>query len=41
MIKSKITSQIKISIPVFKENELPENLKKIKVTKPGSRHLKK
>ena len=41
MIKSKITSQIKISIPVFKENELPENLKKIKVTKPGSRYLKK
>ena len=40
-IKSKIISQIKISIPVFKENELPEKLKKIKPTNPGSRYLKK
>ena len=40
-IKSKIISQIKISIPVFKKTEISDSLKKIKITKPGSRYLKK
>ena len=40
-IKTKIISQIKISIPVFNASELPDSLKKLKVTKPGSRYLKK
>ena len=32
-----IISQINFNIPVFSEDELPENLKKIKAVKPGSR----
>jgi orotate phosphoribosyltransferase len=36
----KTISQIKIDIPTYKENELPENLMSIPVTKPGSRDLK-
>ncbi len=36
----KIISQVKISVPVFKKNELPDFLKKIPVTIPGSRKLK-
>ena len=39
LIKEKIVSQIKINIVVFKENELPEKLKKISAIKPGSRNL--
>ena len=39
LIKEKIISQIKINIAVFKENELPDKLKKISVIKPGSRKL--
>jgi len=38
-IKENITSQIKLDIPTFKENEIPENLKKIKPIKPGSRKI--
>ncbi len=38
-IKENITSQIKLNIPTFKENEIPENLKKITPTKPGSRSV--
>ena len=38
-IKEKIVSQIKINITVFKENELPDKLKKISAIKPGSRNL--
>jgi len=41
LIKDKITSQIKISMPIFNNDNLPENLKKIPVTKPGSRNLSK
>jgi len=37
LIKEKIISQIKFEIETFTENELPEDLKKIKFTKPGSR----
>ena len=36
----KIVSQIKINIPTYKKNNLPKSLKKILVTKPGSRDLK-
>ena len=39
LIKEKIVSQIKINIAVFKENELPDKLKKIPAIKPGSRNL--
>ena len=37
LIKESITSQIKIDIPTFKENDIPDSLKKIKAIKPGSR----
>ena len=36
----KIISQIKINVPTFKKNLLPLSLKKIPITKPGSRFLK-
>ena len=39
-IKKKIISQIKLNIPTYKKNNLPNNLKNISITKPGSRHLK-
>ena len=39
LIKEKIISQIKINIEVFKENELPDKLKKITAIKPGSRNI--
>mgnify|MGYP001220537209 CR=1 FL=1 len=35
----KIISQVKIKIPTYDSNNLPENLKKIKPNKPGSRNL--
>ena len=40
-IKDKnIVSQIKLEIPTYKNNDLPIELKKIPITKPGSRYLK-
>ncbi len=39
-IKNKIVSQVKLNIPTFKNKNLPNYLKKIPITKPGSRHLK-
>ena len=40
-IKDKnIVSQIKLEIPTYKKNDLPIELKKISITKPGSRYLK-
>ena len=39
LIKEKIVSQIKVNIAIFKENELPDKLKKIPAIKPGSRNL--
>ena len=39
-IKRKIISHLKISVPTFKRNKLPESLKIIPVTKPGSRFIK-
>ena len=41
LIKDKIVSQIKFEIETFKENELPDELKKIQSIKPGSRNLSK
>ena len=40
-IKDKnIVSQIKLEIPTYKKNDSPIGLKKIPITKPGSRYLK-
>ncbi len=39
LIKKDIVSQIEIQIPTYKKEDLPENLKKIKAIKPGSRNL--
>ena len=39
-IKSKIISHLKIEVPTYKKNELPNKLRNIKITKPGSRFLK-
>ena len=38
-IKNKIVSQVKIDVPTFTKNNLPDYLKKIPITVPGSRHL--
>ena len=40
MIKKKIISHLKIDVPTYKKNRLPNNLKLIPVTSPGSRFLK-
>ena len=39
-IKNKIVSQVKIDVPTFTKNNLPDYLKKIPITVPGSRLLK-
>ena len=39
-IKKKIISHLKISVPTYKKNELPDHLKKIPITVPGSRFIK-
>ena len=39
LIKDKIVSQIKLKIDTYNNKELPNELKKIKPTKPGSRNL--
>ena len=39
VIKDKIISQIKIDIPAFNPDQLPDNLKNIKPVKPGSRNI--
>ena len=41
LIKDKIISQIKFEIKAFSEDKLPDELRKIKPTKPGSRILSK
>ena len=38
-IKDKIASQIQFNIKTFSEDNIPEDLKKIQPTKPGSRNL--
>ena len=39
-IKYKIISQVKLEIPTYNKSNLPHHLKKIPITKPGSRFLK-
>jgi orotate phosphoribosyltransferase len=39
-IKKDIISQIKIEVPTFKKNQLPDSLKNIPITIPGSRFIK-
>ena len=39
-IKKKIISHMKIKVPTFKKNKLPDYLKSIPITAPGSRHIK-
>ncbi len=36
----KIISQVKLDVPTYKKNNLPDSLKKITISKPGSRFLK-
>ncbi len=39
-LRNKIISQVKLEIPTFNKKSLPLSLKKIPITKPGSRFLK-
>ena len=39
-IKSKIISHLKINVPTYKKDRIPNSLKSIPITKPGSRFLK-
>ena len=39
-IKMKITSHLKINVPTFNKKTLPNSLKLIPITKPGSRFIK-
>ena len=39
-IKKKIISQLKINVPTYKKNQIPQNLKLIPITRPGSRYIK-
>jgi len=41
LIKDKIISQLTFKISTYKENELPESLKKISPIKPGSKNITK
>ena len=39
-IKDKIISQVELKIPTYNKKDLPDQLKKIPITKPGSRFLR-
>ena len=39
-IKKKIISHLKINVPSYNKNLLPKELESIKITTPGSRHIK-
>jgi orotate phosphoribosyltransferase len=39
-IKKKIVSHLKIDVPTFEANKLPDELKLIPITTPGSRFIK-
>ena len=39
-IKKKIISQIKLNVPTYNKSNIPKFLKKIPITKPGSRFIK-
>ena len=41
LTSKKIVSQVKINIPVFNNKKIPKKLKKIEITKPGSRFITK
>ena len=36
----KVISQIKINIPTYRKNNIPNSLKDIPISKPGSRYIK-
>tara|TARA_Y100000768_G_C23704496_1_gene552916 strand:- start:131 stop:718 length:588 start_codon:yes stop_codon:yes gene_type:complete len=38
-IKTKIVSHLKINVPAYKKNQLPQSLKKIPISRPGSRFI--
>ena len=38
--RKNIITQVKLKIPTYKKKNIPESLKKIPITKPGSRFLK-
>ena len=40
MIKTRITSHLKIDVPTYNSKKLPENLKSLTITTPGSRFIK-
>ena len=39
-IKNKIISQLKIDVPTYKRSKLPNNLKSVPISTPGSRYIK-
>ena len=39
-IKKKIISQVKLKIPTYNKNNIPDQLKSIPISKPGSRFLR-
>ena len=39
-IKTKVVSHLKINVPVYKPKKLPEKLKSVPITSPGSRFIK-
>ena len=39
-IKKKIISHLKIDVPTFKPNKVPDNLKTLPISIPGSRYIK-
>ena len=39
-IKNKVISFLKIDVPTYRYNQLPDNLKSIPITTPGSRFIK-
>ena len=39
-INKKIISHLKINVPTYKKNKLPNRIKSIPITKPGSRYIK-
>ena len=39
-IKTKIISHLKIDVPTFTDNQIPQSLKSIPISKPGSRFIK-
>ena len=39
-INKKIISHLKINVPTYKKNKLPNSLKSIPITTPGSRYIK-